>query len=173
MRAFKLWAEFIIKYWLQFALGIVAAILAAGHKKIKERFDHYRDLHEAERDKDLCKNMTDAMKPMLDELAHKSDSNDAAINGQLAEMAKHMEQITDRFEGLNGQLNTVTEGVLNVQGSVFKRECRDLLRADEISEESYEVCMHDHTVYNKLGGNHEGDQLFQLVTAKYEGQLKK
>jgi len=52
----------------------------------------------------------------------------------------------------------MTEGVLSVQGSNFKKQCRELLRQEgSITEDQYEICMHDHTTYNRLGGNHEGD----------------
>jgi hypothetical protein len=29
----------------------------------------------------------------------------------------------------------------------------------------------DHIVYNKLGGNHEGDALFSMVEAKYKNTI--
>jgi len=33
--------------------------------------------------------------------------------------------------------------------------------------------INEHDVYNALGGNHEGDNQFALVTAKYQSKLEK
>lgn len=110
-------------------------------------------------------NIVEAVKPLLEEFMEHSDSNDAELYTEIS-------QLSSQVSVLNNQVEIVTEGVLNVQGVAFKRKCRELLNQQTpITEEQYETLMNDHTTYNKLGGNHEGDQLFKLVSAKYEGQL--
>lgn len=66
----------------------------------------------------------------------------------------------------------IKDGVLSIQGKEFKQECRDLLQPDhEITIEEYEQFEKDHDAYNSLGGNHEGDHLYELVKKKVEGTL--
>lgn len=102
---------------------------------------------------------------MVKEIVKKSDEKDAELQHQIG-------QVASQVDTMSHQVEIVTEGILSVQGAEFKKKCREILRQEApITEDQYEICMHDHTTYNRLGGNHEGDQLFKLVTAKYEGQL--
>ena len=69
---------------------------------------------------------------------------------------------------MNDEMKSIKQGMLSVQGRNFKSDCRALL-ADEhvISLMEYENITADHETYNSLGGNHEGDALYDLVNAKY------
>jgi len=41
---------------------------------------------------------------------------------------------------------------------VFKGECTALLnQKTPITSDQYNKCMNDHGLYNRLGGNHDGD----------------
>ena len=53
-------------------------------------------------------------------------------------------------------------------GSNFKRRCEAFLQPEhEISLQEFNELQEDHEAYNALGGNHIGDQLFDLVCEKY------
>lgn len=72
------------------------------------------------------------------------------------------------------ELGILRDGVLSVQGRQFKTECRQLLQEGHvITLQEYELTCEEHRIYHTLGGNHDGDKLFELVTIKYQEQLKK
>ena len=69
-------------------------------------------------------------------------------------------------------IKVIKDGLLSVQGDMFKNKCETLLQEDyKISIEEYEQLTLDHDAYNNLGGNHEGDQLFELVEEKVKKQI--
>ena len=70
-------------------------------------------------------------------------------------------------------LTALTEGILSIQGRQFKEECRALLENDhEITLNEFEHITNEHRIYNALYGNHEGDNLYNLVEIKYRANLK-
>lgn len=59
-----------------------------------------------------------------------------------------------------------------MQGRNFKNDCKKLLDTNHtITLQEYEALLQDHTIYNSLGGNHEGDALFSMVEAKYKNTV--
>ncbi len=77
---------------------------------------------------------------------------------------------------INKKIDSLQNGVLSIQGQNFKYECQKFLnRPDDhpITLLEYEQLMAQHTVYNSLGGNHEGDAMFELVKIKYHNQQTK
>jgi chaperonin cofactor prefoldin len=64
------------------------------------------------------------------------------------------------------------QGILNMQGKIFKNQCRLYLAEDyKISLAEYESLEEDHSIYNALGGNHDGDALFAMVEEKIKKDL--
>ena len=77
-------------------------------------------------------------------------------------------------ERIEGAITNMQDGMLAIQGRNFKNDCHKLLKPDHvIFYKEYEQLVSDHTVYNKLGGNHEGDELFEMVKAKYKNTIGK
>lgn len=69
---------------------------------------------------------------------------------------------------IHKEIDVIKDGMLSVQGTAFKNECRKLLDQKEpITLEQYEAMVEEHHVYNSLGGNHTGDALFKSLEAKY------
>lgn len=80
-----------------------------------------------------------------------------------------------RAQIVNNQnnLTALTEGILSIQGRQFKEECRALLENDhEITLKEFEHITNEHRIYNALRGNHDGDDLYNLVETKYRANLK-
>jgi len=70
-------------------------------------------------------------------------------------------------------VQALKQGVLSMQGKVFKGDCRRLLEPNHIiTEEEYEDIVADHKSYNGLGGNHLGDGLFKSVMNKWDTQVE-
>lgn len=73
---------------------------------------------------------------------------------------------------LHEEIDGLKDGMLSMQGRNFKNDCHKLLKKDHIIDvKEYEQLLADHIVYNKLGGNHEGDALFAMVEAKYRNTI--
>lgn len=73
---------------------------------------------------------------------------------------------------IHQEIDVIKSGMLSLEGKTFKEECRRLLDIHHvITLAEYELIQTEHEVYNKLGGNHEGDGLFSMVVAKYQNAL--
>lgn len=194
--------EFIIKYWVEFAFGLVTLGLGAIAK-------HYRSLAKENKKtreeafmtkihEDIESSFKKATATSLEQAAnvnrqtaqeslqrfnlissklaeHEKDAK-AEYNKMFAALHKEIETVQSRSDtnekALTDSIAVLTEGILNIQGRDFKKACRELLDSKhDISEEEYEEISHDHDVYNKLGGNHDGDNLFEAVKVKYQNHL--
>lgn len=70
-------------------------------------------------------------------------------------------------EELQKQINVMQSGILSIQGKNFREDCRILLAPEkEFTLKEFENLQQEHAIYKALGGNHEGDTLFDLVTKK-------
>lgn len=84
------------------------------------------------------------------------------------------EELNNKIFALNDNLGTLKKGLLTLHGKEFKSECRELLDPDHIiTYEEFESILREHTVYNSLGGNSDGDELFKLVEKKYQSSIIK
>lgn len=170
--------DFIIKYWTEFLFGIVAAGILAGGRYIWTLFkNRLKDGLEEQ-----IISITDVITKRMSETDEKLEAKNTSLTQQIGELQadmKIMQQeiqknkndenlIEKKIDILEDNLNTLKGGILSLQRKDFKEECRKLLNQKEaITYEQYTMLQHEHTVYNSLGGNHEGDQLFKLVSMRY------
>lgn len=80
-------------------------------------------------------------------------------------------RILDKIEAKDAEqdkkMDELRAGLLSVQGRQFKEKCHKLLEVDhKITVDELEIITEDHLAYKGLGGNHEGDILFNLVVEK-------
>lgn len=170
--------DFIIKYWTEFLFGIVAAGILAGGRYIWTLFkNRLKDGLEEQ-----ITNITDVITKRMSETDEKLEAKNTSLTQQIGELQadmKIMQQeiqinkndenlIEKKIDTLEDNLNTLKGGILSLQRKEFKEECRRLLNQKEaITYEQYTMLQREHTIYNSLGGNHEGDQLFKLVSMRY------
>lgn len=132
--------EFILKYWIEFFFGLVIAV---GGFAIKRTLKSYHQ-ERVEEKKEFLKEIQKEIQ---------------------AEFVRSDKKETE----LQNEIKILKNGLLSIQGRTFKANCKKLLEEDhEISLEEYEEITKDHDAYNSLGGNHNGDQLYQLVRQKVE-----
>ena len=100
-----------------------------------------------------------------------------------------VEKMTECQAGLDIKINLIQEenkrqeealvrinnGLLSVQSKSFREECKKLLGQEHgpITAEEMTQCTEDHTIYNAMGGNDMGDELYRLVTIKFNNQQNK
>lgn len=170
--------DFFVKYWTEFLFGIVAAGILAGGRYIWTLFkNHLRDSLEEQ-----ITSITDVIAKRMSETDEKLEAKNISLIQQIGALQadmKIMQQeiqtnkndenlIEKKIDTLEDNLNTLKDGILSLQRKEFKEECRRLLNQEEaITYEQYTILQREHTVYNSLGGNHEGDQLFKLASMRY------
>ena len=170
--------DFFVKYWTEFLFGIVAAGILAGGRYMWTLFkNRLRDSLEEQ-----ITSITDVIAKRMSETDEKLEAKNTSLTQQIGALQadmKIMQQeiqtnkndenlIEKKIDTLEDSLNTLKDGILSLQRKEFKEECRRLLNQEEaITYEQYTILQREHTVYNSLGGNHEGDQLFKLASMRY------
>ena len=166
---------FIAKYWLEVAFGLVCAAIAWMAKHYMKLIRDDRKRHEDD--------LINAIHTKMDDQYKKTETN---MNEQYTKTQQQMDQcyarLTNKIDSfvkeskeedqkIYNKIDGLQDGVLQLQGESFKYNCQKMLNQEEpISLLEYEQLMSEHGVYNRLGGNHDGDSLFRLVQIKYENQ---
>lgn len=146
---YLLW-EFIIKYWVEFAFGIIVAGIGAFLRR-------YMKLEKENRQKEQD-DFYLKIKTEIDNGYNKSQEDDVTLQSEIND--------------ITGVLKDLTRGLLSVQGRQFKEDCKQLLLPEHrLTIDEYQQIIEDHDAYHGLGGNHNGDALFDLVQKKAEKEL--
>lgn len=133
--------EFIQQYWLTFIFGLAATAITWAIKKSYE----YRIQLDAQSKEDFRNEMKGCFEEALQPI---------------------QEDIKEIKDGLDSN----TAGTLSLYKTIFYKECHKLINSDYISIEDFEHITKDHEIYNKLGGNSAGDQLYAQVEQKFINQ---
>lgn len=157
--------EFLAKYWLEFAFGLVATGISSGAgfvwKKLKSQNQKKWVEMQETLSKELSKQLKESHESLLQVIQDEETSFKAAD-----------QKIHSTIDIIETNLDKLAEGVLSIQGHQFKETCRKLLEHDHtITLAEFEQICNEHRIYNSLGGNHEGDNLFKLVETKYQAGL--
>lgn len=179
-----------MKYWLEVIFGLVISALTFMVRHHLKLMKESQERHESDLLATIDKKLDDHKKDMKTELS----SFDKRLETQKTDMQAQMtvcytnmtnliqerenslmnedDGIRQDIQSLTGELSSVKNGMLAVQGRAFKEECYRLLRSDHtITITEYENILSEHSVYNALGGNHEGDSIFAMVEAKFQKNL--
>ena len=157
--------DFIVKYWMQFGFGLIIAGLTALSKYFYNLYKKEKLHQKTEEQKNFYQEIKNAI------TAERTiTQNCLDVNRQ---KSIECDQVLDqKVSNLKEKIDTLQDGILSIQGRDFKSDCRALLQPDhEITLDEYEQIIADHEVYNNLGGNHKGDELFDLVTHKFDARL--
>ena len=118
---------------------------------------------------------------MLKAIDNKFDEQKKGMKEQMNECYSNLIEVVKESDEksmaedvkIHQEIDVIKNGMLSVEGRAFKSDCRKLLEDGHIiTLNEYENILAEHIIYNKLGGNHEGDGLFSMVIAKYQNQLK-
>lgn len=146
--------EFILKYWVDFLFGIIAAWAIS---KLK-RFQELEQKHQKEVQIKLEEQIMDKVKKEIDDCINQSITGDNDLKSDM--------------EILNINIDGIKKAILSMQGKEFRQTCKILLEPSHvITTEEYNQCIQDHDAYNGIGGNHQGDLLFDAVRRKYNASV--
>lgn len=159
--------EIIVKYWLEFLLGLISSGLIA-------LSGYFYKLYKKEKEKKKSESEThliNEVKTLMSD--HDKDIIKLIREEELASQ-KADSQAEEKMKQIQSELAILKDGVLSIQGKQFKDECKALLIDNHhITLEEYQNISKEHRTYNALKGNHEGDELFKLVEVKYHSELSK
>lgn len=140
----------IVKYWIEFLLGVATTGLAYACKKIWSMYQFERK-HRAEADEAR-------LRKIIEETYTKSQADDTRLQAEI--------------NLLSEKIDTLRVGILSMYGKNFKQECRRLLEeGHKITLKELEFLTIDYDVYHGLGGNGDGNQLFSLVELKAKNDI--
>lgn len=156
--------DFVIKYWLEVAFGLICGALAWFVKKYMKLYNESKNAHEASIISTIKEEMDNQYQKTQSQIDNSYQRLEDKINDFVQQSETEDEKIYQKIENLQG-------GMLSLQGQQFKNSCHKLLdKKEPITFLEYDKLMIEHKIYNKLGGNHDGDELFHLVSLKYEKQ---
>lgn len=140
-----------MKYWVEVAFGLL--VTGAGWF-IKRYFTLEAMRRQKEQDEFYNK-----IKDEINKERECSQEDDVALQ--------------EDMNALSIVLNSLKRGLLSVQGRQFKADCKRLLDPNHvITIEEFQQINEDHEAYHALGGNHNGDAIFELVKKKAEEKIE-
>ena len=104
------------------------------------------------------------------------DKTQKQIDECYSKLNTKITEFIDESRGEDKKMNEKVSGIRNdvlvIEGAYFRAECRKLLAKEHtITQEEFNTITLQHDAYNNLGGNHEGDMLFEMVREKHRDQL--
>lgn len=173
---------FILKYWLEFVLGGIAVFITAKYKQLKKRYDVGKQQEEAEALEPFKVQIQEFKDQVLTTISQKEqefemeekhlDEEMKDLHQELVASQKEIYHILEKSREVSqGYRDLYQEGLLyNMRKDYFK-DCKTLLDPEHvITFEEFSLIATDHNLYNRLGGNHQGDIYFQAIEDKYHNQ---
>ena len=152
--------DFIIKYWLQWVFGLIAAGAVWWAKRYIKLEKKNSEEKWKDKEKNMCGKIISTLQEQIQTVEDKSKEEDNRIYAKI----EHIEK----------DIDTNTAGILSIQGKQFKDFCRDLLQIDHIiTVDEFEEFEAEYEIYKNLGGNHKGDALHDSVVTKFNSQIIK
>lgn len=177
---------FFAKYWLTFIFGLVSAGLAAALTKMKKR---YQTGKKVEQDQELepfkkqiladVQELKEEVLGIVQEKEEEFEQEELNINNEMKQLHKeivdshkeiyHILEISREVS--QGYRDLYQEGLLYNMRKEYFKDCKKLLDPEYvISFEDFSQISADHDLYNRLGGNHQGDIYFKAIQDKYHDQ---
>lgn len=174
----------VLKYWVEFILGLIVAgggFLIKRYLRLEkeERQREQREYFDKMLEKIQSENqqILKSLEKERDKMNQNSEDKYNEINTKVdkaleagREESKADDAVLEKeISAMKKNITALTAGILSMQGKEFINNCRKLLAEDHIiTLDEWEELDIDHTAYNGLGGNHKGDHLFSLVKKKVE-----
>lgn len=157
--------DFIIKYWLEVAFGLVCGAVVWLAKKYIAMSKTEKENHEAA----IITTIQEKMDDQYDKTQEQMDACYSRLDNKISEF---IEESREADKQTTKVIDNMRGDVLTIEGAYFRAECRKLLAKDHIiTQEEFNTITLEHDAYNNLGGNHEGDMLFEMICEKHRDQL--
>ena len=184
-----MWA-FICQYWLEFLFGAIAIGIGALAKhyynlvklgratnKEKEKqpiFEEIKKLREdmKENNQTFKEDLEQCHCALKSEIKKQNEEQEKKMEESHKGISEQLGHLTTEIEKNNKTTDAVRLGTLALWRKTYFHDARLLLEPDHvITHEEFVKISVEHDTYNRLGGNHEGDQYFESIKKKYESGL--
>lgn len=160
-------AEFIIKYWLETAFGAVCFIFLFFGKRIMGKIKKIQEAESKEFEENLISKITEQInKKVIKEEEDFKNHLDKIMN-EIQEIKDIMffqdEEIQEHLKQTNLSLKAVKEATLASYKKEFYSFCENILAKGYITLEEHKELINLYKIYKKLGGNGNGETLFQKI----------
>ena len=147
--------EFLAQYWLEFLLGLIGMGITFVIKSHLKWTSQKKKEEQVNMIKEIVKEVKEELIEENNKIRKETEEADFCMEEEIGL--------------LNQQFDVLKRGILSIQKRDFTRMCLELLDPKhELTLEEYRQCSDEHEVYNRLGGNHDGDRLFALVQKRAE-----
>ena len=177
---------FFAKYWLTFIFGIISAGLTAALATMKKR---YQAGKKVERDQELepfkqkilddVQELKEEVLGIVQEKEEEFEQEEINLNNEMKQLHKEIVDSHKEIYSILEKSRAVSqdyrdlylEGLLYNLRKGYFIDCERLLEPDYvISFDDFTQICADHNLYNRLGGNHQGDTYFKAIEDKYHNQ---
>ena len=157
--------DWLVKYWLQVLFGLICGGVTIF---VRRYIKLWKDTKERDKD-DLLESIQDKMDNQYVKTQEQMDDCYRNLTSIITQQGEEMKAVDAK---LSEQIVAVKRDVLAIEGAYFRSECRRLLQKDHIiTNEEFNTITIEHTAYNSLGGNHEGDALYAMIEEKHKEYL--
>ncbi len=178
---------FFAKYWLTFIFGLVSAGLAAALAKMKKRYQTGKKVEQDQELEPFKKQILDDVQELKEEVLgivqekeEEFEQEELLLNKgmkslqeQLVESHREIYEILEKSRAVSQNYRDLyLEGLLYNLRKGYFADCERLLDPDYVItfDDFTQICA-DHNLYNRLGGNHQGDIYFKAIEDKYHHQV--
>ena len=177
---------FVTEYWLTFVFGIIAAAMTGAWAKVKKRYVAGKKAEQDEGLEPFKKQIFDEVQELKEEVLgivqekeEKFEQEESNIDNEMKQLHK---EIVDSHKEIyhiletsrevsRGYRDLYQEGLLYNMRKEYFKDCKKLLDPDyTITFDDFSQISADHDLYNRLGGNHQGDIYFEAIEDKYHDQ---
>ena len=153
--------DFIVKYWIQELFGLLIIIGTFLGKKAWKQYTKARQMIQDVKDREREQRIYSKLDEKFDGIESRFDD----VVDRLDKLEEH-----DKMQDIEADKRK--QGILALYKKDFLNQGKELLDQNHIiTYEEYADYSAQHKLYNDLGGNHEGDEQFALVTTKYKTGL--
>ena len=151
---------FIVEYWVELLL---TSIVGAATYFVKRHGDLRLQAKNAEQEK-FKQEIINGVETEFDTFREGAKKIDKAFRAEIDEIKQNFQnQVGD----INNNLDDLKKGLLSIQGTDFKEICHLFLEPDHtLTFEEYKLVINEHETFKALGGDSEGDELFNLLQEK-------
>lgn len=188
---------FVAEYWLKALFGLIGAGIVVIWNKVKHTYKIGKDIEKKEGFKELKEeiktsldnfktdvintisekenNMLDIIKEKEDKFTSVIEKDEEAITEEIVDLNEKHKQHQEILESSRAVSQTYRDlyqkGLLYILKRSYFEDCQKLLEPHYIiSYEEYRSISDDHALYKEFGGNGRGDEMFELIKAKYHQQ---
>lgn len=157
--------DWIIKYWVQVVFGLFCAAIGWFAKEFIKMSKNEKQNHEEE--------IIEKLQAKIIEQYETTHQQMEECYKQVEEKINHLIERTNQADvKIDKKITAIKADILAIEGAYFRSECRKLLKPEHtITDEEFNTITVEHSAYNGLGGNHEGDALYEMIKEKHKNQL--